>query len=143
MLHISGGTIVRLPGETPALGEKENIPPSSSNGTSVAQALGRQQRSASGGAERDNLAWGPRKKAYVSEHIFRAIGRHAAMPKLSGEVTHTPTHRCQTDPLIGHGRHFGRAVHTFCRPFPLIRDGLLRQIRFQANVLTEEDLSDQ
>ncbi|KAF6751500.1 hypothetical protein DFP72DRAFT_816427, partial [Ephemerocybe angulata] len=31
-----------------------------------------------------------------------------------------------TDPLVSHGRHFGRAIDAFCKPFPLIKEGVAR-----------------
>ncbi|KAH6887786.1 hypothetical protein BKA70DRAFT_1443450 [Coprinopsis sp. MPI-PUGE-AT-0042] len=34
--------------------------------------------------------------------------------------------RGHTDPLIHHGRHFGRTMHSFCRIYTLISDGLIR-----------------
>jgi hypothetical protein len=33
-----------------------------------------------------------------------------------------------TDPLVHHGRHFGRAVHTFCNVRALIVNGLIRMV---------------
>jgi hypothetical protein len=33
---------------------------------------------------------------------------------------------CGTDPLIHHGRHFGRTVHALCSIKALITNGLLR-----------------
>lgn len=33
---------------------------------------------------------------------------------------------CHSDPLIGHGRHFGRTVHALCNVNALITNGLLR-----------------
>ena len=53
------------------------------------------------------------------------------------------TTRSRVDPLVSHGRHFGRTVHAFCRPFPLIKEGLARQLQLQAEVLNEDDLSEQ
>jgi hypothetical protein len=38
----------------------------------------------------------------------------------------TNTYRTLTDPLIHHGRHFGRVVHTFCNIRALITNGLTR-----------------
>jgi hypothetical protein len=36
-----------------------------------------------------------------------------------------PFHSCLTDPLISHGRHFGRTVHALCNVKALITNGLL------------------
>ena len=36
------------------------------------------------------------------------------------------TYSCHSDPLIGHGRHFGRTVHALCNVNALITNGLLR-----------------
>ena len=33
---------------------------------------------------------------------------------------------CHSDPLVGHGRHFGRTVHALCNVNALITNGLLR-----------------
>jgi hypothetical protein len=34
--------------------------------------------------------------------------------------------RTVTDPLVHHGRHFGRVVHTFCNVNVLMTNGLTR-----------------
>jgi hypothetical protein len=34
--------------------------------------------------------------------------------------------RCLSDPLIGHGRHFGRTVHALCNVRALLTNGILR-----------------
>jgi len=34
--------------------------------------------------------------------------------------------RCTADPLIHHGRHFGRTVHALCNVQALLTNGLLR-----------------
>jgi hypothetical protein len=70
--------------------------------------LGRRQR-----ADGDALHQGPRKKAY-------AFFVYSNFHKL------TDTSRAATDPLVHHGRHFGRTVHTFCNINTLIANGLLR-----------------
>ncbi|RXW11159.1 hypothetical protein EST38_g14696 [Candolleomyces aberdarensis] len=49
----------------------------------------------------------------------------------------------KSDPLVGHGRHFGRTIHGFCRIFPLVKEGLLRQIDIQAGLLQLSELTDQ
>lgn len=33
---------------------------------------------------------------------------------------------CHSDPLVSHGRHFGRTVHSLCNVQTLITNGLLR-----------------
>jgi hypothetical protein len=33
---------------------------------------------------------------------------------------------CISDPLIGHGRHFGRTVHALCNIQALLTNGILR-----------------
>ncbi|KAJ3550552.1 hypothetical protein NMY22_g398 [Coprinellus aureogranulatus] len=49
----------------------------------------------------------------------------------------------RTDPLVSHGRHFGRTIHTFCRIFPLVKEGISRELQFKAGELRESDLSEQ
>jgi hypothetical protein len=34
--------------------------------------------------------------------------------------------RCGTDPLVHHGRHFGRTVHALCNVSSLLSNGVLR-----------------
>ena len=36
--------------------------------------------------------------------------------------------RCGTDPLVHHGRHFGRTIHALCNVRALITSGLLRMV---------------
>ena len=55
----------------------------------------------------------PRKKLYSLFRYFRHL--------LSN---YSPS--CRSDPLVGHGRHFGRTVHTWCSIRPLLSNGLLR-----------------
>jgi hypothetical protein len=38
--------------------------------------------------------------------------------------------RCLTDPLIHHGRHFGRTQHTLCSIRTLLRNGVFRRTEF-------------
>jgi hypothetical protein len=35
-------------------------------------------------------------------------------------------YRTVTDPLVHHGRHFGRAIHTFCNMKALLSNGMVR-----------------
>ncbi|TEB23232.1 hypothetical protein FA13DRAFT_1640163 [Coprinellus micaceus] len=55
-----------------------------------------------GDEEEDNLSLGPRKRP------------------------------SRQDPLVHYGRHFGRSIHVFCKPFPLITEGLGRTLQLQA-----------
>ncbi|KAJ3523302.1 hypothetical protein NMY22_g11499 [Coprinellus aureogranulatus] len=73
--------------------------------------LGRRARDGKSDAEDDgaNLSLGPRKR---------------------------PTRQ---DPLVHHGRHFGRTIHAFCKPFPLLAEGLARQLQLQAGAVSGLD----
>ncbi|KAJ3504875.1 hypothetical protein NMY22_g17775 [Coprinellus aureogranulatus] len=118
MLRIAGGRIISMrPKKKPSANDRESLGPEddtdSSTEKQTGSTLGRRGRSDDSddeGSSVDNLSWAPRKK---------------------------PT---RTDPLVSYGRHFGRTVHAFCRPFPLIKDGLARQLQFQAGILIEEEL---
>ncbi|KAJ3519984.1 hypothetical protein NMY22_g12949 [Coprinellus aureogranulatus] len=46
----------------------------------------------------------------------------------------------RADPLVGHGRHFGRTVRTFCRISSLITNGLSRTMQLELGRVAEEDL---
>ncbi|KAH6871076.1 hypothetical protein BKA70DRAFT_1131287 [Coprinopsis sp. MPI-PUGE-AT-0042] len=46
-----------------------------------------------------------------------------------------------TDPLVHHGRHFGRTIQAFCRVQTLIKNGLARKIEMVFNHLSEEQLT--
>jgi len=35
-------------------------------------------------------------------------------------------HSCHSDPLVSHGRHFGRTIHALCNIQTLLTNGLLR-----------------
>ncbi|KAH6908698.1 hypothetical protein BKA70DRAFT_1103234, partial [Coprinopsis sp. MPI-PUGE-AT-0042] len=48
---------------------------------------------------------------------------------------------CRTDPLVHHGRHFGRTIQAFCRVQTLIKNGLARSIQLRFGRVTDEDLS--
>ncbi|KAJ3494462.1 hypothetical protein NMY22_g20071 [Coprinellus aureogranulatus] len=50
--------------------------------------------------------------------------------------------RLRTDPLVGHGRHFGRSVHTFCRVHTLLTNSLARNMQLELGRITEAELSD-
>jgi hypothetical protein len=59
------------------------------------------------------LQLGPKKRPYVRPPIQLKL--------------HMPTIcRRHTDPLVHHGRHFGRTVHSLCNVSALITNGLLR-----------------
>ncbi|TEB31337.1 hypothetical protein FA13DRAFT_1754812 [Coprinellus micaceus] len=47
----------------------------------------------------------------------------------------------RADPLVGHGRHFGRTIRTFCRINTLITNGLSRTMQLELDRITEEDLT--
>ncbi|TEB38586.1 hypothetical protein FA13DRAFT_1619883, partial [Coprinellus micaceus] len=51
------------------------------------------------------------------------------------------TSRARTDPLVHHGRHFGRSIRAFCRVYPLIRAGLSRTMQLELGRITYRDLS--
>ena len=84
----------------------ENTPPAPSNG--------RRQREADSA-----LQLGPRKKPFVFI---------SPRPAANCELTYGFFNSCVTDPLIGHGRHFGRTVHALCNLKTLITNGLLRRV---------------
>ncbi|TEB18276.1 hypothetical protein FA13DRAFT_1639196 [Coprinellus micaceus] len=48
----------------------------------------------------------------------------------------------RTDPLVSHGRHFGRTIHAFCRPFALIKEGISRHLQMETGVFTASDLTE-
>ncbi|KAJ2929069.1 hypothetical protein H1R20_g8026, partial [Candolleomyces eurysporus] len=56
-------------------------------------------------------------------------------------ATGPPLKQVKTDPLVGHGRHFGRTVSTFCRVQTLIKNGLSRTVQLELGRLSEADLS--
>ncbi|KAH6872022.1 hypothetical protein BKA70DRAFT_1130313 [Coprinopsis sp. MPI-PUGE-AT-0042] len=49
--------------------------------------------------------------------------------------------QCRTDPLVHHGRHFGRTIQAFCRVQTLIKNGLGRSIQMTFGRLEEEQLT--
>ena len=63
----------------------------------------------------DALQLGPRKKACVTEtkHMF-------------GPHVENSWYRRATDPLVHHGRHFGRTIHALCNIQALINNGIVR-----------------
>ncbi|KAH6904057.1 hypothetical protein BKA70DRAFT_1109709 [Coprinopsis sp. MPI-PUGE-AT-0042] len=46
---------------------------------------------------------------------------------------------CRTDPLVHHGRHFGRTVQAFCRVQTLIKNGMLRNFHINVTLELSED----
>ncbi|KAH6908694.1 hypothetical protein BKA70DRAFT_1426588 [Coprinopsis sp. MPI-PUGE-AT-0042] len=49
---------------------------------------------------------------------------------------------CRTDPLVHHGRHFGRAIQAFCQVQLLLKQGLARTIQLELGRITEDDLGE-
>lgn len=49
--------------------------------------------------------------------------------------------RCRTDPLVHHGRHFGRTIQAFCQVHLLLKQGLTRTVQFELGRIVEEDLT--
>ena len=47
--------------------------------------------------------------------------------------------RCASDPLVHHGRHFGRTVHAMCNVQALITNGIVRLA--EADNIPEEDMT--
>lgn len=75
------------------------------------------QASQTTGQKRPNtLELGPRKKPYVPN----ATHNEFALTSLLS--------RCFTDPLVHHGRHFGRTVHAMCNFPTLLNNGIMRII---------------
>src|ERR1700734_1734542 len=60
------------------------------------------------------LELGPRKKPCVT------------FPYGGSNLTLTLNPSCNTDPLVHHGRHFGRTVHALCTVSALLNNGILR-----------------
>lgn len=82
------------------------------------------------GQKRPNaLGLGPRKKAYVLLlNTYHKISRSKC----------TLCFRCFTDPLVHHGRHFGRTVHAMCNFYTLINNGITRIIEQEES---DDDIS--
>ncbi|KAH6885164.1 hypothetical protein BKA70DRAFT_1377492 [Coprinopsis sp. MPI-PUGE-AT-0042] len=49
---------------------------------------------------------------------------------------------CRTDPLVHHGRHFGRTIQAFCQVHLLLKQGLTRTIQLELGRIAEDDLTD-
>lgn len=85
------------------------------------------QDEAHAGEKRPNaLELGPRKKAYVDK-IFISLTTTLMFTFI----------RCLTDPLVHHGRHFGRTVHAMCNFPTLLNNGIMRIV----DQLTPSDAS--
>ena len=68
--------------------------------------------------DEDALQLGPRKKAYV-RYIYLLI----VCPQQTRYRYFRPS--CLTDPLVHHGRHFGRTEHALCNVRTLLTNGLV------------------
>lgn len=45
--------------------------------------------------------------------------------------------RSAVDPLVHHGRHFGRTVHGLCNPYAVITSGIIRLVELQTSALED------
>ena len=81
------------------MSDNKNSPP---NTTSI----GQKQRQGA-------LQLGARKKPCVTAYRYQEAGSSFGS--------------CCTDPLVHHGRHFGRTVHALCTISTLLNNGLLRK----------------
>lgn len=61
-------------------------------------------------------------------------------PSLWDEVSDSLLTRCRTDPMVHHGRHFGRTIQAFCQVHLLLKQGLARTIQLELGGATVEDL---
>lgn len=66
--------------------------------------------------EDDALQLGPRKKPFVPLSVQRCLTSYLSLSLCS----------CLTDPLVHHGRHFGRTVHALCSIRTLLQNGVRR-----------------
>ncbi|KAH6897566.1 hypothetical protein BKA70DRAFT_1438169 [Coprinopsis sp. MPI-PUGE-AT-0042] len=75
-----------------------------------------------------------------------SVNRFGKRPQLEGSVDvlkSGPQKRpCRTDPLVHHGRHFGRAIQAFCQVQLLLKQGLARTIQLELGRITEDDLGE-
>ncbi|EAU87300.2 hypothetical protein CC1G_12213 [Coprinopsis cinerea okayama7 len=69
-------------------------------------------------------------------------GDHGDGPRESAFGLGPRKRACRTDPLVHHGRHFGRTIQAFCRVQTLIKNGMTRSFEMQVEGITEADLSD-
>ncbi|TEB19192.1 hypothetical protein FA13DRAFT_1618602 [Coprinellus micaceus] len=68
------------------------------------------------------------------------VSIHRILAELSTVLTPPTSHSVRTDPLVGHGRHFGRTIRTFCRIHTLITNGLSRAMQIELGRITVHDL---
>lgn len=81
-----------------------------SNENESSSILGRRQRT-----PEYALQVGPRKKAYVHHPLKFWILKSVANSTIA-------------DPLVHHGRHFGRTIHAFCQVQALLNNGIVREM---------------
>lgn len=75
------------------------------------------------------LQLGPRKKAYTTQVQLRST------------ITFDLFYRSYQDPLVHHGRHFGRTIHALCRVHAVINNGLVIKAELlDSEGATEEEL---
>jgi hypothetical protein len=48
----------------------------------------------------------------------------------------------RTDPLVHHGRHFGRTIRAFCRVQALIKEGLSIDVQLELGDVSIDELSE-
>jgi hypothetical protein len=72
------------------------------------------------------LQMGPQKKVLAAPCFHRFLSTHLALSSLS-------------DPLVSHGRHFGRTVFALCNYPSLLTNGILRLEQMENTAL--EDFS--
>lgn len=89
-----------------------------------ASSCGRRQRESA-------LHMGPRKKPYVL--YLETVTCHC--------IDFTGYGSCISDPLIHHGRHFGRTLHALCNIHSLIGNGILRLIELDENPDAEDSFT--
>ena len=114
-------------GVTTASGDKENEPSAS---TLVQDTYSSLKRKASSSVP--VVSWGPAPKLYVvsQTHLGKYHTHRGRMYR-----------RFKMDPLVGHGRHFGRTIRTFCHVHVLITNGLTRTMQLELGRITEGGLS--
>ncbi|KAJ3506635.1 hypothetical protein NMY22_g17185 [Coprinellus aureogranulatus] len=85
-----------------------------------------------------------RDKENIPQGRFRTpppTARKRGSKSHSAMVWGPPRKQARQDPLVGHGRHFGRSMRTFCRIHTLITNGLSTSMQIELGRITEEDLS--
>lgn len=100
-----------------------NVLQSPQSPSSIASTLmsNAENESPSAGQKRPALQIGPRKKSFV-KILAETSAYTNAVPYLI---------RCGTDPLVHHGRHFGRTVHAMCNVSVLINNTLSRFVEME------------